>query len=251
MTRGPRRGKSGQWLARQRRDPYVRAAREAGLRARAVFKLEQIDRKYRLLKPDSLIIDIGAAPGSWSQYAAARVGGDGQVIAVDVLAMQPIAKVCFIRGDFTEDAVQGRVEVALAGRRADLVLSDMAPNISGIHHADQARAETLQHALAAFCRRGLRPGGALLTKLFAGEEAATTRVRLDACFESVRAIKPEASRAQSREVYLLARGYAGDDAGAVGKSRVEVGVDARHGVYLAGRARGDSGDLQSASEAKP
>ena len=201
--------KSGRWAARQNRDPFVNAARQAGFRARAVFKLEQIDRKYRLIKPDSLIIDLGSAPGSWCQYAASRVRGEGQIIAVDLLAMKAIEKVNFIRGDFTNDSVVEQIITALDDRPPDLVLSDMAPNLSGIASTDQARVAALQQAVMAFCRRALRPGGALLTKLFAGESAAATQKQFGACFARVQTVKPQASRAQSKEIYLLARGYTG------------------------------------------
>lgn len=207
MARAKNRGKTGQWAARQNRDPFVRAARHSGFRARSVFKLEQIDRKYRLIAPDSLIVDLGSAPGSWSQYAATRVRADNRIIAVDLLAMESIAKVHFIQGDFTEGAVVEKIVAALDGRPVDLVLSDMAPNISGVYSTDQARAERLQRAVLEFCRHSLRPGGALLTKLFAGEAEATTRALLTRLFEQARNVKPEASRPQSKEVYLLARGY--------------------------------------------
>ena len=212
MTRNRKRGKTGQWAARHNRDPFVQRARQAGFRARAVFKLEHIDRKYRLLKPASVVVDLGAAPGSWSQYAAARIGGGGggRIIAVDRRAMRAIEKVNFIRGDFTNESVVAQIATALEGRLADLVLSDMIPDISGIRICDQARAETLQYAVLEFCRGALKPGGQLLTKLFAGEAAQAIRGRLDGCFEQVRTIKPDASRSQSREIYCLARGYAGD-----------------------------------------
>ncbi len=206
MTRTNRHAKTNQWVARQNRDPFVKMARQGGFRARAVFKLEQIDRKYRLIKPASLVIDLGCAPGSWSRYVAARVSGENQVIAVDHLAMQPIEKVTFIHGDFTTDAVIERIVAALAERSADLVLSDMAPNISGIRSRDQARAQALQCAVVEFCRRYLKPGGVLLTKLFAGESAPTIRQLVSDTFEQVRTVKPPASRTESKEIYLLARG---------------------------------------------
>ncbi len=229
-------GKTRQWAARQNRDPYVKQARQAGFRARAVFKLEQIDRKYGLLKPGSRVVDLGSAPGSWSQYAARRISADNRVIAVDLRAMKAIAKVNFIRGDFTTHAVVEQVVRALDDRPADLVLSDMAPNISGIRSADQARAEAQQHAVLTFCRRGLRPGGKLLTKLFAGEAAQTTRERLDDCFEQVRAVKPDASRSESKEIYLLARGYKGagfdSQTGQLGELGGETGnARAPNGLY--------------------
>lgn len=222
MARTKKSGKTRQWAARQNRDPFVSAARRAGFRARSVFKLEQIDRKYRLIKPDSRIIDLGAAPGSWCQYAAGRIRAEGRIIAVDLLAMAAVEKVNFIRGDFTNHAVAEQILTALEGRPVDLVLSDIAPNLSGISGTDQARMETLQQAVLALCRRALKPGGALLTKLFAGESEAATRQRLGDCFAQAQTVKPDASRAQSREVYLLARGY---------KGRAGRGDAARNGLY--------------------
>ena len=200
------RGGKGAWKAMRRRDPYARLAERSGARARSAYKLEEIDRKYRLIAPDSRVIDLGAAPGSWSQYAAARLRG-GALIAVDMRAMAPLQKVRFIRGDFTAPAVRAQVLDALGGAKADLVLSDLAPNLSGIRSADQARAAALLGAVLAFCRRGLGPGGALLAKLFAGESAEAVRAQIEAGFERARGIKPDASRPQSKEFYLLARGF--------------------------------------------
>ncbi len=227
MARAKHQAKTSRWAARQNRDPYVRAARRAGFRARAVFKLEEIDQKYRLIKPGSVIIDLGSAPGSWSQYAAGKVRAPGQIIAVDLLAMQAIDKVNFIRGDFTDEAVRGQIAAALApdARAVDLVLSDLAPNISGISGADQARAERLQRAVLEFCRRCLKPGGKLLTKLLAGESAVTTRAQIIQCFEQTRTIKPAASRAESKEFYLLARGYRGCKGGGHGDKEPAPGGD--------------------------
>ncbi len=202
-------GKTGRWAARQNRDPFVQAARRGGFRARSVFKLKQIDRKYRLIKPDSLILDLGAAPGSWCQYAVRQIGAAGRIVAVDLLAMEAVEKVNFIHGDFTNDKVVEEILAAFDGRPPDLVLSDMAPNISGISSTDQAHMETLQQAVLEFCRYRMRPGGALLTKLFAGESESIIRKQLGDCFARTHAIKPDASRPQSREIYLLARGCKG------------------------------------------
>jgi len=222
-----RRGKSARWAEMQRRDPYARRARSSGMRARAAYKLEEIDRKYRLIAPNSRIIDLGAAPGSWSQYAAARLGAGGEIIAVDLLAMAPIETVRFIRGDFIDAKVRAQILEALDGRPADLVLSDLAPNLSGVRDTDQARAAELQGAVLAFCRRGLRPGGALLCKQFAGESAAAVRAQIAADFEQARGIKPDASRPQSKEFYLLARGY---------QCAVAGGANSPNGIYSAARA---------------
>lgn len=242
MTSTARKRKSRGWSARQNRDPFVRQARSDGWRARAVFKLQEIDRKHRLIKPGMTVADLGAAPGSWSQYAAAKLfggdgggnrdgGGDGdgknrgRVIAVDKLDMRAIVGVEFIRGDFTDESTVAQIIAALAGT-ADLVLSDLSPDISGIRVADQARAEALQAAALAFCSRALKPGGALLAKAFAGESAPAMRARLDACFAQTRALKPAASRAQSREVYLLALGFAGGDGDGDGDRDTAPAADA-------------------------
>lgn len=198
--------KSKNWLAKQNRDQYVRQARSQGLRARSVFKLEQIDKKYRLIKPGSKIVDLGSAPGSWSQYAASKVGGSDQIVAVDLLSMKEIAKVRFIQGDFADADIQRQV-VDCFKAKIDLVLSDMAPNITGIGITDQANAAQLQDAILTFCLQALDLRGNLLTKLFAGESVSYVRKSVIKYFDQVQMIKPDASRAESKEVYLLARGF--------------------------------------------
>lgn len=202
--------KSKAWLARQARDKYTQQARQHGLRSRAAFKLAQIDQKYRLIKPNSVIVDLGAAPGGWSQYAAKRVSTAEQIIAVDLLAMPALDKVRFIRGDFTQAEIIAQIATALAGKRADVVLSDMAPNISGVRAADQARALALQQAVGKFCAQHLKRDGQLLSKFFSGEASDTVRAQFTAQFACVRIVKPDASRVQSKEIYLLASGYHGN-----------------------------------------
>ena len=209
MTKSRKKRKGQQWVARQNRDPFVKKARQAGYRARAVFKLEQIDKKFHLIQPDSRVVDLGSAPGSWSQYAASRVKGDNQIVAVDLLSMQDISGVRFIQGDFTENVVIQRILDLLDGHQIDLVLSDMAPNITGINATDQARAELIQETILDFCQRALKPGGALVTKLFEGESAIKMRSQLKSLFKQIHAFKPEASRNQSKEIFLVARGYSG------------------------------------------
>ncbi len=199
--------KSKNWLAKQNRDQFVRQARRQGLRARSVFKLEQIDRKHRLIKPNAKIVDLGSAPGSWSQYAASKVIGGDQIIAVDLLPMKEIAKVRFIQGDFSDMATQQRVFDGCKERKIDLVLSDMAPNITGIEITDQANATQLQDAILTFCLKALNLRGNLLTKLFEGESMGCIRKKMLTHFDQIQLIKPEASRAESKEVYLLARGF--------------------------------------------
>lgn len=201
-----RRNKTSKaWLKRHLTDPYVRRAREVGYRSRAAFKLLEIARRDRLLEPGMTVVDLGAAPGGWSQAAAAAVGATGRVVAVDLVEMAPLAGVTFIRGDFREPAVWSEVEATLAGRRPDLVLSDMAPNLSGVAVTDQARAvELAEHALD-FALRWLKPQGAFLVKAFHGEGFEAFRQRMRGSFKTVQTRKPKASRDSSSESYLLGR----------------------------------------------
>lgn len=210
MAKSRKKRKGQQWVARQNRDPFVKKARQTGYRARAAFKLEQIDQKYRLIHPHSRVVDLGSAPGSWSQYTASRIGGNHQIVAVDLLPMQDISGVQFIRGDFTENAVVQQILALLDGHRIDLVLSDMAPNLTGIKATDQARAEVIQESIMGFCERALKPGGALVTKLFEGESAIIMRAQLKLLFKQFHTFKPEASRNQSKEIFLVAREYSGN-----------------------------------------
>ncbi|MCC7329302.1 MAG: RlmE family RNA methyltransferase [Gammaproteobacteria bacterium] len=199
-----RKSSSGRWKQRQARDPYVRQARAAGWRSRAAFKLMEIDDRERLLQRGAVVLDLGAAPGGWSQVAVQRVGTAGRVVAVDLLPMEPLAGVEFIRGDFTEPGVQDRILAALGGQQADLVISDMAPNISGNRSVDQPRAMELVEAVLAEGLRFLKPGGTVLAKVFQGEgfEALVAGARQR--FGVVRIRKPASSRAESREMYLVA-----------------------------------------------
>lgn len=196
---------SPRWLQRHVADPFVRRAREAGYRSRAAFKLLEIDTRERLLRPGCKVVDLGAAPGGWSQIAAERVKPGGLVVAVDLLEIAPISGVIALRGDFCDPALQAAIMVALDGGKADLVLSDVSPNISGIASADQARAAELLRSAIAFCHRQLKPGGALLAKVFQGEEFEAVLAALKTTFREVRTRKPAASRGESRETYLLAR----------------------------------------------
>lgn len=197
------------WMQEHVSDPYVRRARAEGYRSRAAYKLLQLDRRDRLLKPGLTVVDLGAAPGAWSQVAAARVGAAGRVLAVDLLEMAPIRGVELIRGDFRDPATLERLADALKGRPADLVLSDMAPNISGMAEVDQARSLELAQAAAEFCEGYLKPGGTLLVKVFQGTGLEEFAARLRRRFLKVAVRKPSASRSHSTEVYLLARGFRG------------------------------------------
>ncbi|HSG66342.1 MAG TPA: SAM-dependent methyltransferase [Gammaproteobacteria bacterium] len=206
MTRRTRA--SGHWRQRQQDDPYVRRAAKERRRSRAVFKLEQINARERILRSGMLCIDLGAAPGGWSQYAAGIVGRGGGVVAVDLLPMAPIEGVELIEADFTAAGTPARVLEALQGARADIVMSDMAPNISGSRSVDQPRAMQLAEDALDFCREALKPGGTFLVKLFQGEGFEEFVRSARAEFTRVRLVKPKASRPDSREIYLLATGYA-------------------------------------------
>ena len=192
------------WKKRQQSDPYVKRAREAGYRARAAFKLLELDEKDRLFRPGQFVVDLGAAPGSWSQVSREKVGDQGRVVALDILPMDPVEGVVFIEGDFREDEPLAALEKAMAGRRADLVLSDMAPNISGIGPADQARSIYLAELAAAFADDWLDSHGSFIVKIFQGEGFDAFLAELKKKYQAVRVRKPGASRAQSREVYIVA-----------------------------------------------
>jgi 23S rRNA (uridine2552-2'-O)-methyltransferase len=198
------RGKD--WIKEHVADAYVQRAKAEGKRSRAAYKLEEIAGRDRLLAPGHLVVDLGAAPGGWSQVAAGRVGPRGRVIAVDLLEMPPVRGVLFLQGDFRDAAVAGELERALAGQKADLVLSDMAPNLSGIAGSDQARMLELAELALEFSVKHLKPQGNFLVKVFQGagfeEFLKTARSR----FQTVVVRKPEASRSRSSEVYLLGKG---------------------------------------------
>jgi 23S rRNA (uridine2552-2'-O)-methyltransferase len=202
----PRRtGSSQRWRQRQERDIYVDQANREGWRARAVFKLKQIQAKERLLRPGIVCVDLGAAPGSWSQLAARLVGPTGRVVAVDLLPMDDIPGVDFLLGDFTTTETVERLRALLGGRPVDLVMSDMAPNLSGNRAIDQPRSMALIEEALWFARETLKPGGDFLTKAFQGEGVDAFVRELRQSFETVKTIKPKASRPESREIYLLAR----------------------------------------------
>ncbi|HNP36914.1 MAG TPA: SAM-dependent methyltransferase [Woeseiaceae bacterium] len=203
---GPRRS-SGSWHDRQERDPYVQRARQEGWRSRAVYKLAQIDKKERILKPDMTVIDLGATPGSWSQYVSSKLDGRCRIIAVDLLPMDSLPAVEFIEGDFRDEAVLARLKASLGETRADLVMSDMAPNISGNRAVDQPRSMYLVELALDVCSEVLARRGDFICKLFQGQGSDELIALARDRFERVRAMKPDASRAGSREVYLVARNY--------------------------------------------
>ena len=198
------RGKS--WMQEHVADAWVKRAKAEGMRSRASYKLDEIARRDRLLVPGMTVVDLGAAPGGWSQVAAERVGPRGRVIALDLLEMPPLPGVTFIRGDFGDAAILEQLERALGGRKADLVLSDMAPNLSGIAATDQARAAALAGLALDFALKHLKPQGNLLVKTFHGAAYESLLGTLRLRFHKVIARKPEASRSRSREVYVVAKG---------------------------------------------
>lgn len=198
---------SGRWLREHEKDIYVQRSRKEGYRSRASYKLLELDEKYGLIKPGQVVVDLGAAPGGWSQVVAERLRGNGMVIASDILPMDSIADVRFIQGDFTEEAVFDRIVEVIGDSRVDLVISDMAPNMSGMKDIDQPRAMHLVELAVDFATRVLKPGGVLVTKVFQGEGFDPLLRELRGCFDRVSAKKPDASRGRSREVYWLARGF--------------------------------------------
>ncbi|HXD83750.1 MAG TPA: 23S rRNA (uridine(2552)-2'-O)-methyltransferase RlmE [Rudaea sp.] len=205
--RGVARSKSSSlWLKEHFSDPFVKRAQAEGWRSRAVFKLEELIERDRLLKPGMTVVDLGAAPGGWSQMVRERLRDSGRIVALDILPMQGIAGVEFIEGDFRQEAVLKQLEATLNGKPVDLVLSDMAPNISGVEDADQARAMHLVELAQEFAAVHLKPGGAFVVKLFQGRGFDEYLKNLRKAYERVSMRKPKASRARSPEVYALALG---------------------------------------------
>jgi 23S rRNA (uridine2552-2'-O)-methyltransferase len=196
------------WLERQINDPYVARAKREGFRSRAAYKLAEIDDKFRLLKPGARVVDLGAAPGGWSEVAARRVGQSGRVVALDILDMKPVAGVEFLQLDFLDDSAPVRLRAMLGGK-ADLVLSDMAANVTGHRQTDHLRIMALAEAAADFAREVLADGGAFLCKVLQGGTEATLLAELKRDFAMVKHVKPPASRTDSAELYLLARGFRG------------------------------------------
>jgi 23S rRNA (uridine2552-2'-O)-methyltransferase len=211
-----RTASSRAWLTRQISDPYVARAKREGLRSRAAFKLAEIDDRYKVLKPGARVVDLGAAPGGWSEIAARRVGTSGRVIALDILEMKPIPGVEFLQLDFLDPSAPKRLEALLGGSgagmiqaTADVVLSDMAANSTGHRQTDHLRIIALAEAAADFARQVLAPGGAFLCKVLQGGTEAALLAGLKRDFSSVKHVKPPASRSDSAELYLLARGFRG------------------------------------------
>ena len=191
-----------QWLRRHVTDSYVQKARAQGYRSRAAFKLLEIDAREKILSKGQTVVDLGAAPGSWSQVAAEKVGRGGRVLAIDLLEIAPISGVTALRGDFREPAL----EKALQGAKADVVLADVSPNLSGIPNVDQARLLELSAAAVDLCRKALKPEGVFLLKAFHGDAFQELSSLLGRSFAKVKVVKPPASRGESAETYVVARG---------------------------------------------
>lgn len=197
---------SNDWLREHFDDPYVKKAQQAGYRSRATFKLEELDKKDKLIKPGMAVVDLGAAPGGWSDYALRKVGDKGTVVALDILEMTPLTGVHFIQGDFREDDVLDELNTVLDGQQIDLVLSDMAPNITGVDSIDQPSSMYLVELALDFALTNLSKQGSFLVKVFQGEGFDQYLKAMRETFTKVFTRKPDASRARSREVYLLGRG---------------------------------------------
>lgn len=198
---------SNRWLDEHVNDPWVKQAQKDGYRSRASYKLLELLEKDRLLQPGMLVMDLGSAPGGWSQVVARKLGSRGRVIATDILPMEPVEHCTFIQGDFTDDEVFQTILDTLGEERPDLVLSDIAPNISGVDAADQAASIYLVELALDMARRVLKPGGSFVAKLFQGEGSDAWIKDVRSSFDKVAIRKPEASRPRSREVYVVAKGY--------------------------------------------
>lgn len=198
---------SRRWMKEHVTDPYVLKAKQDGLRARAAYKLLEINEKEKILRPGMLVVDLGAAPGSWSVYAAEQVGRKGEIIALDILPMDEIDGVSFIQGDFTKDEVFESLLQMIDGRPVDLVLSDMAPNLSGVKSIDQPKSMYLVELALDIAQKILCPGGNFLTKAFQGSGIEELVSDARQHFKQIKHLKPDASRSRSREVYILAKGF--------------------------------------------
>lgn len=197
---------SKQWMREHINDPYVQQAQKDGYRSRAAYKLLEIDERDHLLRPGMVVVDLGATPGGWSQVAGNIIGDNGKVIALDLLPLQPLPRVEFIQGDFREDSVLKQLEEKLNGKQIELVISDMAPNISGVDISDQARSIYLAELALEFAVQNLKPGGAFLVKVFQGAGFEEYVKLMRAHFTKVASRKPKASRDRSSEVYMLGIG---------------------------------------------
>ena len=207
MTKKKRSASSTRWLKEHFDDHFVQKAQKLGLRSRAAFKLEEINQQDKLIKPGMTVVDLGSAPGSWSQFCVGVVGNNGTIIACDILPMDPIAGVDFLQGDFREETVLGALLARVGPDKVDLVMSDMAPNMSGTQQVDQARAMYLIELALDMCNQVLRTNGSFVVKVFQGEGFDAYLNEIRKLFSAVKIRKPDSSRARSREVYIVATGF--------------------------------------------
>lgn len=198
---------SAKWLKEHFSDVYVKRAQQEGFRARSVYKLKEIQERYKFIKPGMTVVDLGAAPGAWSEYVKTLVGAKGKIIALDILSMNPIVDVDFIQGDFSDVEIVKALIEKVGERKVDVVLSDMAPNMSGISSVDQDRSMFLVEMAAAFAMKVLKPEGIFLTKVFHGVGFDALVKLVKSHFKKVNTVKPDASRSRSKEVYLFAQGF--------------------------------------------
>jgi 23S rRNA (uridine2552-2'-O)-methyltransferase len=205
----PRSKSSNEWLRRHVNDPYVKKAQLEGYRSRSAYKLIELNEKDRLIKPNMFLLDLGSAPGGWSQVASKLIGRNGRVLATDVLPMDPIKNVDFVQGDFTDEAVVAQLMEKLGGEKFDLIISDIAPNITGIDSADQASSMYFLELALDTVRKTLKPGSNFVAKMFQGSGSDQYMKELRTSFEKVLTRKPGASRAESREVFIVAKGFKG------------------------------------------
>jgi 23S rRNA (uridine2552-2'-O)-methyltransferase len=203
----PRSKSSNEWLRRHVNDPYVKKAQLEGYRSRSAYKLIELNEKDRLIKPNMFLLDLGSAPGGWSQVASKLIGRNGRVLATDILPMEPIKNVDFVQGDFTDEAVVAHLMETLGGEKFDLIISDIAPNITGIDSADQASSMYFLELALDTVRKTLKPGANFVAKMFQGSGSDAYLKELRTSFEKVLTRKPGASRAESREVFIVAKGF--------------------------------------------
>ncbi|MCP5360826.1 MAG: RlmE family RNA methyltransferase [Steroidobacteraceae bacterium] len=200
---------SGRWLQRHLNDPYVKQAQREGYRSRSAYKLIELDQRDRLIRPGMRVMDLGSTPGGWSQVLSRRLGDRGKVLATDILPMEPVAKVDFIQGDFTDETIVGQIHDWLGGAKFDLIVSDIAPNITGIASADQASSIYFLELALDTVRETLKPGATFVAKMFQGAGSDDWIKDLRGSFQKVSIRKPAASRPESREVYVVAKGFKG------------------------------------------
>lgn len=209
MAKTNRSASSKRWLKEHFDDQFVQEAKKQGWRSRAVFKLEELNNKDKLLNSGDCVVDLGAAPGGWSQYAASVIGDSGRIVACDLLPMDHIPNVDFLQGDFREEEILNALLEILGDKAVDIVMSDMAPNMSGNSNLDQTRAMYLVELAFDMCHQVLRKGGRFVVKAFQGEGFDAYLAEVRKAFSSVKIRKPDSSRARSREVYIVASGYCG------------------------------------------